>query len=109
MKGWRARLGFLIPPGNPTVEPEMIAMAPPGVSVHFSRSVAIGWRAALHIGLWSASYIRKQSVERRNSDGASPYKSDLAPAQTAHPPLNSALAPSRLPIFLIHPITCERQ
>ena len=40
--GWRARLGFLIPPGNPTVEPEMIAMAPPGVSVHFSRMVAHG-------------------------------------------------------------------
>jgi maleate isomerase len=42
MKGWRARLGFLIPPGNPTVEPELIAMAPPGVSVHFSRLVARG-------------------------------------------------------------------
>src|SRR5262245_15752987 len=42
MKGWRARLGFLIPPGNPTVEPEMMAMAPPGVSVHFSRLVARG-------------------------------------------------------------------
>src|SRR5262245_36175750 len=42
MKGWRARLGFLIPPGNPTIEPEMIAMAPTGVSVHFSRMVARG-------------------------------------------------------------------
>jgi len=42
MKGWRARLGFLIPPGNPTVEPEVIAMTPPGVSVHFSRMVAHG-------------------------------------------------------------------
>jgi len=42
MKGWRARLGFLVPPGNPTVEPEMIAMTPPGVSVHFSRLVARG-------------------------------------------------------------------
>lgn len=42
MKGWRARLGFLIPPGNPTVEPELIAMTPPGVSVHFSRLVARG-------------------------------------------------------------------
>jgi maleate isomerase len=38
----RARLGFLIPPGNPTVEPEMIEMAPAGVSVHFSRMVAYG-------------------------------------------------------------------
>src|ERR1700674_5311634 len=42
MMGWRARLGFLVPPGNPTVEPEVIAMAPPGVSVHFSRMVAHG-------------------------------------------------------------------
>jgi maleate isomerase len=42
MMGWRARLGFLVPPGNPTVEPEMIAMAPKGVSVHFSRMVAHG-------------------------------------------------------------------
>jgi maleate cis-trans isomerase len=42
MKGWRARLGFLVPPGNPTVEPEMMAMTPPGVSVHFSRLVARG-------------------------------------------------------------------
>ena len=42
MTGWRARLGFLVPPGNPTVEPEMIALAPQGVSVHFSRLVAHG-------------------------------------------------------------------
>jgi maleate isomerase len=42
MIGWRARLGFLLPPGNPTVEPEMIALAPPGVSVHFNRMVAHG-------------------------------------------------------------------
>jgi len=42
MMGWRARLGFLVPPGNPTVEPEMIAMAPAGVSLHFSRMVAHG-------------------------------------------------------------------
>jgi maleate isomerase len=42
MTGWRARLGFLVPPGNPTVEPEMIAMAPAGVSVHFFRLVAHG-------------------------------------------------------------------
>jgi maleate isomerase len=40
--GWRARLGFLVPPGNPTVEPEVIAMAPEGVSVHFQRMVAHG-------------------------------------------------------------------
>ena len=37
-----ARLGFLIPPGNPTVEPEMHKLAPPGVTVHFDRMVARG-------------------------------------------------------------------
>jgi maleate isomerase len=42
MIGWRARLGFLLPPGNPTVEPEMMALAPPGVSLHFNRMVARG-------------------------------------------------------------------
>src|ERR1700704_6396495 len=34
------RIGFLVPPGNPTVEVEMIALAPPQVSVHFTRMVA---------------------------------------------------------------------
>jgi maleate isomerase len=42
MIGWRARIGFLVPPGNPTVEPEMFALAPEGVSVHFHRMVARG-------------------------------------------------------------------
>ncbi len=42
MMGWRARLGFLVPPGNPTVEPEMMELAPTGVSLHFSRLVARG-------------------------------------------------------------------
>lgn len=37
MIGWRARLGFLVPPGNPTIEPEMMALMPSGVSLHFHR------------------------------------------------------------------------
>src|SRR6185503_20003042 len=36
------RLGFLVPPGNPNVEPEMFRLAPPGVTVHFDRMVAHG-------------------------------------------------------------------
>ena len=47
MIGWRARLGFLVPPGNPTVETEMIAMAPDGVSLHFHRTVAHGTPGSL--------------------------------------------------------------
>ena len=42
MIGWRARLGFLLPPGNPTVETEMIALMPQGVSLHFHRMAASG-------------------------------------------------------------------
>jgi maleate cis-trans isomerase len=47
MIGFRARLGFLLPPGNPTIEPEMMALAPQGVSLHFHRMVARGTPGAL--------------------------------------------------------------
>jgi maleate isomerase len=47
MIGWRARLGFLVPPGNPTVEAEMMALAPAGVSLHFHRMTARGVAGAL--------------------------------------------------------------
>ena len=47
MIGWRARLGFLVPPGNPTVEAEMMRLAPAGVSLHFHRMVARGTPGAL--------------------------------------------------------------
>lgn len=49
MMGWRARIGFLVPPGNPTVEPEMTELAPRGVSVHFTRLSASG-AAGTHAG-----------------------------------------------------------
>jgi maleate isomerase len=49
MKGWRARIGFLVPPGNPTVEPEMMELAPPGVTLHFTRMSAEG-PAGTHSG-----------------------------------------------------------
>ena len=47
------RIGFLVPPGNPTVEVEMIALAPREVSVHFTRMVAqggVGSEAGSHHG-----------------------------------------------------------
>ncbi|HEY8358104.1 MAG TPA: hypothetical protein VIL30_11650 [Ramlibacter sp.] len=49
MMGWRGRIGFLVPPGNPTLEPEMMQLAPHGVSVHFTRMVAHGTTGA-HAG-----------------------------------------------------------
>jgi maleate isomerase len=42
------RIGFLVPPGNPTVEVEMIALAPARVSVHFTRMVAHDRSARAH-------------------------------------------------------------
>ena len=42
MDDWRARIGFLIPPGTPTVEREMVRRMPEGVSAHFARMVARG-------------------------------------------------------------------
>jgi maleate isomerase len=42
MMGWRARLGILVPPGNPTLEPEVVQLTPRGVSAHFTRMVAHG-------------------------------------------------------------------
>jgi maleate isomerase len=47
MIGWRARLGFLLPPGNPTVEAELMPLAPHGVSLHFHRMIAGGTPGAL--------------------------------------------------------------
>jgi maleate isomerase len=47
MNGYRARLGFLVPPGNPTTEPEMMMLSVPGVSLHFTRMVAHGITGSL--------------------------------------------------------------
>ena len=45
----KTRLGFLIPPGNPTTEPEVIRLAPPVTTVHFTRMVA-GGEPGSHLG-----------------------------------------------------------
>ncbi|QKJ88408.1 maleate isomerase [Paramixta manurensis] len=62
MKGWRARLGFLVPPGNPTVEPEMQALAPQGVSLHFTRMTASG-PAGTHEGQEERNRSQIDSIE----------------------------------------------
>ncbi len=41
------RIGVLVPPGNPTTEPEVIRLVPPGVTVHFTRMVAHGVTGSL--------------------------------------------------------------
>ena len=62
MKGWRARIGFLVPPGNPTVEPEMFELAPRGVSVHFTRMTAHG-AAGTHDGQDERNRSQIESID----------------------------------------------
>ncbi|MCJ2121884.1 hypothetical protein [Methylobacterium sp. J-077] len=47
MIGWRARLGILVPPGNPTLEAELSTVAVPGVSLHYTRMNATGETGSL--------------------------------------------------------------
>lgn len=47
MMGWRGRLGFLVPPGNPTMEPELMQLVPDGVGLYFTRMVAHGTTGSL--------------------------------------------------------------
>jgi maleate isomerase len=61
MKGWRTRIGFLVPPGNPTVEPEMTELTPPGVSVHFTRMHAEG-AAGTHAGQEQRNQSQVESI-----------------------------------------------
>lgn len=46
MSARSVRVGVLVPPGNPTVEPELMRMAPPGVSFHLARLDAAGAASA---------------------------------------------------------------
>jgi maleate isomerase len=61
MKGRRARIGFLVPPGNPTVEPEMAELTPPGVSLHFTRMSAEG-PAGTHAGQEERNRSQVESI-----------------------------------------------
>lgn len=62
LTGWRARLGFLVPPGNPTVEPEMMTLAPEGVSVHFTRMTASG-PVGTHVGQEERNLAQLESID----------------------------------------------
>ncbi|HZQ75070.1 MAG TPA: aspartate/glutamate racemase family protein [Burkholderiales bacterium] len=44
------RIGFLLPPGNPTTEPEVIRLAPRSVTVHFHRMYVAGGVPGAHEG-----------------------------------------------------------
>ena len=61
MKGWRTRIGFLVPPGNPTVEPEMAELTPSGVSLHFTRMHAEG-PAGTHAGQEERNRSQVESI-----------------------------------------------
>jgi len=60
------RLGFLVPPGNPTTEPEVIRLAPPGTTVHFHRMVA-GGRPGAHDGQEERN---RQQIEHMEASAA---------------------------------------
>jgi maleate isomerase len=82
MTGWRARIGFLVPPGNPTVEPEMTELAPPGVSVHFTRLSANG-PAGTHSGQEERNRSQIASVDEAVRLMAMVSPSVIAMAHTA--------------------------
>ena len=94
MTGWRARIGFLVPPGNPTVEPEMTELAPAGVSVHFTRMSASG-SAGTHSG--QDERTREQIA---SLDDATRLMAMIPPQAIvlAHTPpaIHSAVTPRRL-------------
>ena len=64
MFGWRGRIGVLLPPGNPTVEPELSAMVPAGVSLHFGRletPPSVG-KAGEHTGMEERNHAYREGL-----------------------------------------------
>ena len=69
MFGWRGRIGVLVPPGNPTVEPELYRMVPDGVTLHFARMHAPPLQSSSlsQVTLVSLSHMRNGTVARSHS------------------------------------------
>ena len=62
MYGWRAKIGILVPPGNPTVEVETASVVPHGVSVHYTRMTASG-PTGTHVGQRERNLSQLESVD----------------------------------------------
>lgn len=62
MYGWRAKIGILVPPGNPTVEAEMPSVIPHGVSVHYTRMTASG-PTGTHAGQRERNLSQIESID----------------------------------------------
>ena len=62
MYGWRAKIGILVPPGNPTVEAELPGVIPHGVSVHYTRMKASG-ATGTHAGQRERNVSQVESID----------------------------------------------
>src|SRR5690606_39962588 len=66
MMGWRGRIGWLVPPGNPTMEPEIAALTPEGVGSYFTRMKTSG-KVGQHEGQAERNREQFASVEEAAS------------------------------------------
>jgi hypothetical protein len=90
MFGWRARIGVLVPPGNPTVEPEFYMMVPDGVTVHCARLQGFQSLRVYLIRLSPSEAANHQMDHYHVDDGFTRFWQELIvftqPAVTVEPP-----------------------